>query len=115
MDRFAVTDPVEIRAGFYKTRMVRRGPFVAARIGHERRPERPEIWHAEVNGKVVGTPGPNMHTEEIERIMLFGEPITEQEYRFLLADSQWAAKNAPDDPAANPHREIDFNKISPEF
>lgn len=102
-------------AGFYKSRMVRGGPWVPIRIwnGPPKDPltgeelDRSWRWQAERLGREIDVftvwPYCAMHS------------ITREEYDFLLADHKWAVEHAPDEPAANPKTPINHLKIKPIF
>ena len=104
---------VKPEPGWFRTRMVRKGPWVPARIYCEPATdpltgelmERPAMLLAEINGRPC----------EPERVWQFCWPITEDEYRFMLANIAWAEQHAPRDPAANPERAIDLNAIGSLF
>ncbi len=38
------------------------------------------------------------------------QPITRERYRFMVANSTWAKKNAPNEPEANPRTAVDWTK-----
>ena len=49
---------------------------------------------------------------DMDRVWLTkGEPITEAEYAFRVADAKWAAEHAPNEPAAQPHKAVDLRQI----
>ena len=50
-------------------------------------------------------------TRMIERINLFGEPISKNIHRFYVERFRWCAVWAPDRPEANFYRSIDLNEI----
>lgn len=45
------------------------------------------------------------------RIVLFGEPCDETEYRYRLSLRDWAVNNAPDHPCLHPERPIDLRTL----
>lgn len=97
------TDPHDAR-GFFKTRLVRGGAWVACRIWTEedRDPETGDlladiVYRAEIDGREV----------EWRDGALRGwpwTPIDEAEYRYLLANADWERQYQPAGPAANPTR-----------
>lgn len=44
-----------------------------------------------------------------------GRPISETEYRYLLADLEWVRQYAPTDPKANPRQKVDLSTMAPPF
>lgn len=46
---------------------------------------------------------------------LAGHPITEAEYKYLMADAEHAREYRPDDPKANPRKPVDLDKMKPLF
>jgi hypothetical protein len=102
-------------AGFYKSRMVRGGPWVPIRIwlapstdpvtGEEL--DRSPTWHAERLGREI----------DVDLVWPYcaAHPIEESEYRFLLADHKWAVEHDPDAPQASPRSPIDHMKTKPIF
>lgn len=102
-------------AGFYRTKLVRGGPWVPVRIwyGPSRDPEtgeeldRSPYWQAECNGK------------EADALELWtwvaGREIPEAEYLFMMAKKDYAEKFAPELPEASPREKIDLNKLPPIF
>lgn len=100
-------------AGFYRRRLVKDGPLVAVRIEHSvaRDPvtgeqlDRSPVWLAWCNGGEVDVfdvwPGCS------------GEPITEDEYRYLLSLKEWAEQNDRTAPEANPRKPIDMTLMPP--
>lgn len=93
-------------AGWYKRRLVKGGPIVAARIWIHSPidPETgeligPEIFLCEVAGQA--------RDAQEEWTWLAYDPISKAQYDYLVADAAWARRNKPDDPAANPRQPID--------
>lgn len=101
-------DPLDAVPGLYKTRLVRKGPWVTVKIrAPERDPETGELLeddhpYCEIDGKPA----------DVARAWPFclANPIDEPEFKRLRALREWAMKNAPDDPYANPTKPIDLNK-----
>jgi hypothetical protein len=104
--------------GFFKLRLVKGGPFVGARIeyGPTRDPLTGEpldrSWHyaADINGFVDQNPRPEPN-DDVWKVWEFGQRIDEAEYRFLIADREWAAKHAPELPEATPRKPVDLRQI----
>lgn len=59
-----------------------------------------------IDGEVKGDPSPAPNLD-VCRIWNYGEPITEAEYRFMLADADWCRTYQPDAPQANPRRPVE--------
>jgi hypothetical protein len=90
-------------------RMVKGGPRVPAAIyvvhttaepGEEsNRMDRSPFIAAFVAGEPVAMDDVWLHR---------GEPITEADYNFRVADMRWAQQHAPDEPQAQPRAKIDL-------
>ncbi len=100
------------QAGYYKRRLVKGGPWVGVHIwyGPPTCPHTGQLldrswrWQALVNGE---------DADEYEAwISGCANPITKEEYEYLLAHSDWAKNYAPD---LAPDKKIDLNKINPIF
>ena len=95
-------------AGFYRVKMMRHGPWVPVRIwyGPPHDPDTGEEmdrswrWQAERNGEPA----------DIARLWPWcgKDPISEQEYWFLINRAEHARHFRPDDPHANPRQSIDL-------
>ncbi len=97
------------RPGFYRTRLVKGGPFVPVRLreippafGEDGEPLWDYGYVLTVNGEV---------RDAIKSRGLAGEPISEADYRHMLAMREHALAHEPDMPEANPDQPVDFNKI----
>ncbi len=103
------------QAGYFRVRLVRKGPWVAARVwldddrfepgNPENRLDRSPIWRAEIGGREV----------EVERVGPYAQSIEFSEYRYLLANADHAAKYRPASPEANPNQGVDLNSMPPIF
>ena len=116
-------------AGFYATRLVKDGPRVAVRIwygaaviaGEEQ--DRGHDWRVEIDGRTDRferdeTTGYRCRVAlEVERAWPYcaKEPVSEAEYRYLAAHAEWARKNQPDHPKANPRKPVDFHTLPVRF
>jgi len=93
--------------GWFKRKLVRGGVFVPARIWvvQDIDPETGELLsdeqlQCEVNGAFADP--------EDAWSWICANPITEQEFRFLEASSEWAREHAPHEPMANPQQRVDW-------
>lgn len=108
--------------GFYKVRLVKGGPHVAARITWAPATDpvtgemldRSWFWTVTINEEPVANPSTCPWLAGAERVFL-GERIDEAEYQFLLKVRSWAVRSAPDAPEANPRERIDLTKMRPLF
>jgi len=93
----------EPQPGFYKTRLVRGGAWVPARIWRDDSiPERSPVLIAEINGEEIW----DTHRAWIS---LCGNPITEAEFRYMSAVKDHVEKYEPEAPEANPTVKIDLH------
>lgn len=115
-------------AGHYATQLVRGGPRVAVRIwfglpvvdGEEL--DRSPRWCVEIDGRTDKLEkGEDDYVcrvpLDVEAAWPFcaREPITEAEYRYLVAHAGWARDHAPDHPKATPRKAVDFNTLPMRF
>jgi hypothetical protein len=98
-------------AGHWLVRLVKGGPMVPARIIRAQTTQdpitgepmdRPAHWHAEIGGDVVAVDAV-WHRR--------GQPISEAEYRYRLAEMAWAKDHAPAEPIASPRARVDFSTM----
>ena len=98
--------------GHWIVRLVRGGPAVPARIfwaqtthepgNPENVMERSRFLAAEIGGEVA----------EVDDVWLRrGTPITEAEYRYRVAEMQWAKEHAPNEAVAKPRQRADFSAL----
>lgn len=115
-----IDDP---KPGFFKKRLVKGGPFVGARLvyGPPRDPEtggimeeRSWMWEAWENGRLVRAPSPDPLHAGAFQIWLSGTAIDEAEYRFLVADAEWARAHAPGEPIAQPTKPVNLADLPPD-
>jgi hypothetical protein len=97
-------DPLDASPGYFKTRLVKGGPFVPCRMWtvEDRDPETGELqddvkYFAEVNGERVD---PNMPPGWPWRV------IDKSEFDYMIRHAEWCCQYSPDEPAANPRRPL---------
>lgn len=102
--------------GFYRVRLVRGGPWVAAQIILAPTPDpwvpdnpmdRPCYWSVVVNGE------PSKLTEmvpdkDVWKVYEWGERIDRETYDLMLAQAEWDRKYDPASPLANPDKRVDL-------
>ena len=104
--------------GFFRLRLVKNGPWVAARIVHEptRDPlddsvlDRSPLWRGDIDWQTDENPSPSP-TEAVMRIWLWGERVTAEEFNFLRQDAEWARAYDDTDPRANPRKSVNIREI----
>lgn len=111
------------RTGFYKTRLINSGLWVAVRFWYGQPvidgevQDRFERWCVEVNGRTDRFDKEAGHRVPLDALDVWpwaaGHPITMAEYYFLLRRKDWAEKHAPEHPAANPREPINLRKLKP--
>jgi hypothetical protein len=104
----AVDEPEE---GLFLIRLVKGGPFVAARIWRDA-----GIWRAEIDGQVKepGAADP-IQAAGVLKVWHYGQHTTEAEYLYRKQLGEWARAHDPDSPAANPERPIRLTAQKPIF
>lgn len=65
--------------GFFKIRLVKGGPWLAARIDRNG-----ELWSAWINGRQTAAPSTNHVLAGVEKLWLYGHQITEADYWDML-------------------------------
>lgn len=100
------------KQGFYKRRLVRGGVDVAVRIYIE---DGDRDWDT---GELLSDQIIRCEVDGVLQEDVFehwshcaDNPISEAEYRYLLADRAWARRYAPQSPEANPRRPVDFGSM----
>lgn len=116
------------REGHYATTLVKNGPRVPVRIwfgapiidGEEQ--DRAPRWNVETDGRTdrweKNDDGYRCRVAlDVDRFWPYvaREPITEEEYRFLVADADHARTWRPDHPKAQPRKAVDFNTLPMRF
>jgi len=106
----------DARPGHFKVRLVKRGPWMPARVErdcsctigggtHEWKAscDRFQYLRGEIDGMTVA----------VDRVWLFGQEITGDEFNYLTASVQWDREHDATSPAARPREAIDLNTINP--
>lgn len=103
--------------GFFRVRLVRGGPYVAARIflpcpidpdfGHYM--DRSRHLMAEINGSVYAS------LLRVFWVWTTGQPVSAGEFQYLADLAAWCRHNDSRDPMANPRKPIDPRKTRPAF
>lgn len=118
--RDVLADP---EPGFFKTRLVRNGPWVSARIfltpcqctvnGGDEEKDHPwqescdRIIRPKLSAEINGRPA------NITRVWEFSTDCTKAEFEYLTRVSKWDRENDPDSPYVTPNKAIDLNKTKP--
>lgn len=95
----------QLREGFYRTRLIRRGLHVGVMIWFAA-----DGWRVVCDGQTHNADGTLLDPFEL---WPFVEPISHREFAFLKNRASWAREFAPEHPAANPRRPIDRRKLKP--
>lgn len=102
----------EVNCGWFKTRLVRAGPFVPARIWLERTLDETtgellsdEVLCCDVNGKPCDP--------QDKWTWLAGHPIAESEYDYLMKLAGFAKSYDRREPLANPKEPTDLMHVPP--
>lgn len=91
----------EPEPGYFKCRMIKNGPFVAARIEHQLG----TFWSASINGVPCGATDSNpTRADGVFRVWATGVRIDKAEYDALLKS-----------PPSSPRLPIDIGLMTPEF
>lgn len=90
----------EPQAGYYRVRMIKGGPWVAAQVE-----QKLGIWSASINGVPCGAADFDpSRADGVFRVYLTGVSITKAEYDALVRS-----------PPSSPRMPIDIGSIKPEF
>jgi hypothetical protein len=110
-----------IEPGYYRVRLVQRGPWVGARLEiHNGRISTWEDGVHVIDGIAADSVGDLFadaasegaaFTHPLLRLLLFGVKIDQAEYDYLIGLAEWARTNAPDHPSAQPKRPIDLGSV----
>jgi hypothetical protein len=100
----------EYHAGWYKGTMVKGGPWVGIEVRLIQEVD-------EETGELIAEPifevwrdGKKISLERHWQYFV-KHPISEDDYRYMVAKAEWAKKNDPGSPEANPRQKIDPSKI----
>jgi len=96
--------------GFFRIKLVKGGPPVAAAIVHDA-----DGWHAVIDGDRLPSAEDPWHAEGLARVWHYGLIIDEPEYRFMLARAAHARAHDPTHPTANPDQPINLADLPPLF
>lgn len=101
------------QCGFYKRRLVKGGPEVACRIWREpeldmeNHPTGKDVLKCEVAGELQDPMN--------QWGFLASNPISEADYRHMMALAKWSRDHAKEDPLADPKEPVDWNKTPTPF
>ncbi len=109
---------VEAKPGFFQVRRSARHPWIAVKIEiiegqfvlWRDGTQHAETWPVQSILDLFGAEileDRNAFGHPLLSVWLFGQPISEETYRYRVALGEWARTHAPDHPAANPTRPID--------
>ena len=103
----------EPEPGFYRRRLVKGGPWVGVAIWIEQEiGDEGDLLTDET--LACARDGLTADPDE-EWSYCAGNPITEEEYRYLCDRSKWAASYAPETPEARPTKSINLGELPPIF
>ena len=97
--------------GYYETRLVKNGPFVPARVWINDTPRDEAGDFLEDQGLMMEIDGERVNGQHMNQrwLWMYGNPITKQEYDFMIADSSHAKQHRPEDAKAKPRKSIDLS------
>lgn len=109
---------------FFRARLVKGGPAIGVRMfvgppivdGEEldRSPRLQVMVDVEATSRAVLMLGTGDIPVEIDGVTLRSiEPVTEAEYRYLVAHRAWASDHAPNHPKAQPRKAVDWSTMLP--
>lgn len=105
----------EPHCGWFRRRLVKNGPWVPARIWIDEAPVN------EVTGELEGDEIMRCQIGDVDRTAqlldewawLCGEPITQEQFDYMVAYIKWARVHEPLSPEAQPHLPV-INRLLPE-
>ena len=111
---------------FFRARLAKGAPFIGVRLfvgppvvdGDELdRSHRLQVTVAdETTSRAVLMLGDGDIPVEVDGVTLRSiEPVSEAEWRFLVAHQAWATEHQPDHPKAKPRKAVDFNTLPMRF
>lgn len=92
--------------GYYRRKLVKGGPWVPVSIAYTASQEdRSPMWVVTLDGQFV----------DVWDVWpdCCGEPITDQEFKYMTEVSAWAKSHVPTAPEASPTKSINLRKIAP--
>lgn len=101
----------EPEPGFYRAKLVRRGPWVAAHVSQDD----DGLWVVVVNGDERERSFDPWSIAWLRDRYHYADRITQDEHAYLIATARWAEVNDPNHPAANPRQPIRATTIPPLF
>ena len=115
-----MTKPIDIndpQEGFYRRRLRRNGPWVAARIWWVRGEIDPESGH-QMSDDVLHCLVDGKPADPYDQWIFLADHRLdggEAEYRYMVDDAAHAKAHRPDDPKAHPGEPIDLGSMKPVF
>ena len=102
--------------GLFKMRLVRGGPWVAARIFYEPATDpltgealdRSYYWRATIDGRLIKEPSTDPFEADVDRVWIYGRPIDQAEFDHLSGVSTWAKEHSPTSPEAEPGKAVNL-------
>jgi hypothetical protein len=109
------SEPIEYsefpECGWFKVQMVRRGPYVPARIWLHQEVD-PETGELACDERFVC----EVNSQEKDVAWWWSKmcrhPISQAEFNYLIAKREWAEEHSPHEPAVNPSQPVDWLKVS---
>jgi len=109
---------------YFKVRMARKGPFVAAKVSRQCACTinggddcLPHEWQESCDRYPDICSVVNGEEYPLRRLLTGGQltVIEQKEYRYLIDAAAWDKKNDPDSPLANPTQAVDYGRMKPIF
>lgn len=92
--------------GYFRMRVIRKGPWVPAAIFHI-----DGIWSACIDGETGSAHEDPGYADCVFRVWLGGRRISRSEYDHMLATKAWAAEHATYHPSVNVRKPLDVSKL----
>lgn len=107
--------------GFFKMSLAKGCPPVGCELRFQpsvdpetgEQTDRSPMWETWIDGKLARDPSPDPTAAGVWRVWLHATQISQQEYRYLVADRAWCKQHAPDHPVASPDQPVDIATVSP--